>query len=389
MRFVLGKLGLFKAVIAVGFVAALCLSLPVFALPKDVNLQKISKIPSFHEELTEESFLQNSELHEEEPLGDRFLAYQVRLPRGWQRTTSAEQYKGKQLEEAGLSQRILGQVARYVGPGRIDSISKFEIEALNLDHEVTARNWFMNEILARGFSLEGMQVESDKRVEALYVLVEADTAYVVRSVAEINGPRMIVASYYVPDNHWEEERAYQQRAIESFRFVSPEKSRIEMTRSYSFLDLLSFEYPSSWKLVAPNIFDIQGMEAKLVYSPNERILGGEMYISIISVEFEDMFYEEVAYLKERLNDMGLNLGELMEQPDNYVFNDHIYYGYVEVYRAYDPQGMKQEHEYWLAIMEEDRYLYLVTMLTPSRNNEFYGWARNEEAFKTVIESFAL
>jgi hypothetical protein len=40
-------------------------------------------------------------------------------------------------------------------------------------------------------------------------------------------------------------------------------------------------------------------------------------------------------------------------------------------------------------MIEDRYYYIVSMITPGRNTEFVRWARNIEAYREVIESFRL
>lgn len=37
-------------------------------------------------------------------------------------------------------------------------------------------------------------------------------------------------------------------------------------------------------------------------------------------------------------------------------------------------------------MVEDRYYYIVTMLTPGRKADFYTWALNTETFGSVIQS---
>jgi len=258
---------------------------------------------------------------------------------------------------------------------------------VQLEHEVTAKNWFIHEILARGYSLEGLEVYSDRRVEALYVLVEKDSAFVVRAIAEINGPRMVVASYYVPEGRWKEEQAMQQWAVQSFSFISPEVTKIEMTRTYSFLDLVSFEYPASWRLVAPNIYTIDDMEAKLLYSPEQKTLGGQIDVMVVSSEYESVLEEQLAYVRKKISEMGLVPGDLIEKRDDqYAFGPHVLFNTVETYQIKDKDDSIIDHEYWLAILEEDRYYYVITMLTPGRKGEFYNWARNGEAFKTVVES---
>lgn len=369
--------------------AAVCVALPALAQQEYVDMAKIKEIPDYAQELTPEQYAAQSELYEETPQGDAFVAFRVRLPKGWFKapSTVAMEYKKDEKEKAGLNQRILGRIAKYYGPGRIDELSKFEIHAQALEHEVTAKNWFLQEILNRGYVLEGMNIHSDRRVEVQYVMVEKDTAFVVRALAEINGPRIVVASFHVPDNHWQEERAQQQRAIESFEFLHPEKNKIEMKRSYAFLDLLSFEYPASWRLIAPNILSEEAMEAKILHSPDNKVIGGEIHISILSTEFDMALQDELDFLKQEITGRGMVLGDLMETKKDYKLPEHVRYNHTEVYKAVDSLEKVAEHEYWVSIMEEDRYFYVVTMITPGRRGEFYTWARNAEAFQVVVESF--
>ncbi len=355
------------------------------------DTDKIPPIPSYSDELSYDEFVAASDVYEEVPLGDHYLAYKVRLPKKWRREESGRasymEAKSQEEDEFGLSQRLLGEVAQYFGPVRLDALSRFDVKAQNLEYEVTAKNWFIHEILSRGYSLEGLNVYSDRRVEALYVVVEKDTAYVVRAIAEINGPRMVVASYYVPDTYWEKERAEQEWAMKSFQFVSPEQTRIEMTRTYDFLDLLTLRYPASWRLIAPNIFSIEGMEAKLVNSLDDKTLNGEIHVTILSNEYENVLAEEVRYIKEDMQGRGLDIGELKETLNHkYEFEPHVLYSHVEAYSVVDADKNVLAHELWLAVMEEDRYYYVVWMLTPGRDGEFYTWARNGEAFETVITS---
>lgn len=297
----------------------------------------------------------------------------------------------KQIEEEksekGLSRRLLGEVASYHGPVKFGSNSKIDIFALELDHEITARNWLINHVLSNGFSLRGLSVVNDRRVEAAYITLVGDTSYFVRLIAEINGPRIVLVKYSVSERYFQEERSWQQYALESFKFTNPEKNRIEMTRTYNFLELLEFEYPASWRLVAPNIYSVDGMEAKLINTKNEKTLSGEIKIVIVSTELDTSISQEVKYAREDLEAIGLTPGKLLGVIDNYEFNPFILFDRVEVYEANDPKNRIVDHEYWIAVMLEDRYYYIVTMLSPGRDADFYGWARNTEAFQTVVESF--
>ncbi|MGZ9109431.1 MAG: hypothetical protein ACXW4B_11505 [Micavibrio sp.] len=340
-----------------------------------------SKIPDLAGfDISTDEFLSKTDLYEETPFGDKYLAYQLRLPKNWTK-------QGSEITSTvDLSKKLLGEVARYYGPPELDARSYFVIQAAELDYEITAKNWFMNYILSRGYTLQGLKVHSDKRIEALYVFLDKDQTYVVRTVGEVNGSRMVLAMYYVPENRWQAEKALQSNALASFRFLAPETVKVEETRTYAFLDLLRFDYPASWRLLAPNIYSIEAMDAKIISAQEDSILDGEVDIHVVSTELDTTLAEEVKSVQKSLEEKGLVIGKLIEQPDDYKIQEHIYFSRIEIYQANDKDKELLDYEYWIGVLMEDRYFYIITMLTPSRNTDFYLWARNSEAFKTVVQS---
>lgn len=363
---------------------ALCASVFAFCVfPSPVLAQfyeagKIKPVPEY--EIPKEELLSTTDEFSDVPFGDKFLAYKVRLPKGWTKRQSDV------TTNADISKKLLGEIARYYGPNAPDARSYFVIQAAELDYEITAKNWFMNYILSRGYTLQGMTTVSDKRIEALYVLLDKDQSYVVRTVGEVNGSRMILSMYFVPEARWQAEKVLQAQAMKSFQFDSPEKVRVEQTRTYAFLDLLRFDYPASWRLLAPNIYSIEAMDAKIVNASDDSILNGEVDVHVVSTELDTTLAEEVKNVQKSLETKGLVIGKLIEQPQDYKIHDHVYFSRIEVYMANDPNKELVDYEYWIGVLMEDRYFYIVTMLTPARNTEFYVWARNTEAFKMLVQS---
>jgi hypothetical protein len=375
----------------------------VYAQP--ASLFDMPEMPDYSADLSEKDFLENTELISELPFDDKYLAYQIRLPYGWEKQQHTFNSAGKKNEvveendddiqkqkvgsDNDISRRILGEIARYYSPSRIYSRSRIVIKATALDHDISAQSWFISYVLQNGYTLKGLNVISDKRVEGAYITLNKDQSYLVRVIAEINGPRMVIINYYLPDKYFEEERAWQQRILHSFKFIQPEKAVVELKRTYSFLDLLQFDYPSSWRLHAPNIYSIDGMDAKLINTRNEQTLTGEISISVVSTDLDTSIGEEIGYAIEELNNKGLTIGDLIAEIKDYQFHDHIYYSKVEVYEAIDKQERFLDHEFWLTILVEDRYYYFIYMLTPGKDIDFYKWAGNVGAFKTVIESMRI
>jgi hypothetical protein len=374
---------IYSAVFMMFLACAAFTAMPVQnAVAQSFDVNKIPPMPEF--DMSDADFIAKTKLYEETPYGDKYLSYTLRLPTDW-----------KKLETEGSSQSIdtskslLGEVGKFFGPPSLQARSSFIIQATELGYEITAKNWFLNYVLSRGYTLQGMKVVSDRRIEALYVLVEKDTSYVVRAAGEINGSRMVLAMYYIPEGEWEAQKAVQAKSVASFKFLSPEKAKVESTRTYAFLDLLKFDYPSSWRLQAPNIYSTESMSAKIVNSPDDTVLNGQIDVHVVSTELDTTLPEEIKNVQKALNDKGLVIGKLIEQPKDFKSRDHVYFSRIEVYQANDKNKTLVDYEYWIGVLIENRYYYIVTMLTPARQTEFYGWARNSEAFRTVVESMRI
>lgn len=371
-----------------------------------LDLTKVQKVPRYTD-LSQEKFEAETQLREEKPFDDKYLAYTIRIPGNWTRSPEDWQQKLQQQQQeeeerkaeivlgtaqesgatTGLSRRILGRLAKYYSPSRMGLPSYVDVSALELDYEISVRDWFLNYIMTRGYTLQGMEEVNSKRIEALYIIFEGDTSYVVRTVAEINGPRIVVASYYMPENFWMEERAFQEKVMSSFQFVSPEKPKIETARTYSFLEMLRFDYPASWNLFAPNVNSIDSMDVRLVNLNKDDTVNGQIDFHVFSTEMDTTLADEVEFVKDNTKEAGLDIGELIETTDAFKFNDYLFYSRVEVYDAPPRKDTRlPQHELWMAVLAEDRYYYIVTLLTPSRSADFFSWARNYAAYKRILES---
>lgn len=343
----------------------------------------LKPVPAY--DMPKDEFEAKTREFEDTPAGDRYAAYSIRIPIEWQQAKATDEEKGGQSLSGG-SGNLFGEVARFYGPSLLDSRTYFAIQTAELAHDITARNWFLNYIFESGYTLQYMTEISDQKIEALYVEIKDDTSYVVRAIAAINGTRIVMLLYSVPEPKWMEERSMQDNVLRSFAFQNKVDMVIEDRRTYAFLDLLRFDYPSSWRLMAPNIFSVEEMEATILSSPDGKTVSGQIDVHVFSTELETTLAQEVKELQEVVEERGLIIGKLLETPTKFKVHDHIYFSRVEVYEANDKNQALIDHEYWIGVLMEDRYFYIVTMLTPARTADFYGWATNTEAFQSVIET---
>jgi hypothetical protein len=355
--------------------------------PAEVKEEKESlyqPVPPY--EIPPEEFQAKTRVFEDTPNSYETMAYSLRIPKEWEQVKAKEKEEGDKDVVGESSRNILSEVVRFYGPSLLDARTYFTMTLYDLPQEITAENWLLNYAQQNSHPLQFMTVISEKKAEALYVTVEGDTSYVVRALAEMNGNMMAYLAYAIPEQKWKDERPFQDHVLRSFAFKEHLERQVEERRTYAFLDLLRFDYPSSWRLMAPSIYSIEAMDAKIINSIDEKIVKGEIDVHVVSTELDTTLAEEVKVLQKAFEGRGLVIGKLIDQPADFKSNDHIYFSRIEVYQANNKEKTLIDHEYWIGILMEDRYFYIVTMLTPARTIDFYTWATNTEAFETVIET---
>lgn len=341
------------------------------------KIKPLSKVEFF----PEEQFKEKTRMEEVTPYGDEFLNFQVRLPNEW--TENLAELSEKTSSESNPTQNVLGVVARYLSPPNQHLRSFFELEVAELTYEIGARNWFINYVISKGFTLEQVGAEGGRSVEAVYVDVKGDVTYIVRVKAIVNGSRMVLAHYYLPQELYQEERVLQAQVLDSFELINRQKIGVEELNLHAFLDQSFFEYPVSWKLNAPFVKSIDRMRALLYHSTQIGKLNGQMNIYLANRITDTTRANEIALYKERLEIENYELGAFLDQP-KLDFHPDMHFGVTQVYAMNPTVEHMIDYELWVSLMEGDEYIYVVSLLTPSRRSEFYTWARNIEAYKLVL-----
>jgi hypothetical protein len=349
------------------------------------NLDSIKPLSPI-EYVSAEDFNAATKIIEETPYDDEFLSFEVRLPKDWKENTTALNTIGN--IGGGLNDSVLGVVSQYVSPPKNLLRSYFTIEAVELPHEINARNWFIHYVLKSGLSLEQVGFEEDRQVEALYVEVKGDSTQVVRVKAVINGPRMVMARYYVPMELYKEERVQQAQVIRSFELTNRQEENAEEFKIHGFLDQTYFDYPASWTLSAPRIKSIDRMNAMVYHRFPDNKMAGQMNLYLVSKSLGTPRSEELKQLRDKFVIKNYELGKLIETPEM-AYNDEMGLGITQVYSMKSQSLEFVDYELWVSVMENQDYLYVMSLLTPSRNEDFYTWARNIESHKLVLQSIRL
>jgi hypothetical protein len=228
-----------------------------------------------------------------------------------------------------------------------------------------------------------------REIEALYVALENDVTYVVRTRVIINGSRLVVVRYYLPQENYEEEKVLQAQVMSSFRLLQPSKERIETQETYGFLDQSYFNYPKSWTLKEKSILSIERMSALLTQEMTDRktqILEGHIKIKVISRLLKTTLAQEIENFRKDLKIPHYSVGKLIENVD-YTYDPSIRIGKAQLYRLEpDDKVNMQAYEFLVTVMQGDDYYYITSLITPSREQDFYTWAKNMEAARIVNET---
>ncbi len=328
-------------------------------------------------------------LYEDSPGGDKGLSYSLRLPKDWKKSEDVS------MASFMVSDKILGEILRFFGPPVLDSRSSFSMQVISLEYIMTAQQWFLQYLLSNGFTIQGIKEIDEKRAEALYVKVDQGITYVIRAVAVINGKRIAMAQYQMPADNWETEKQMQAQVVDSFKLTHVLEEQSEEMRKYHFLDASVFQYPASWQLNAGStsrgdrmgfeILNVASEEKK--FRQNTKTLNGSIHVDIVSYDFSESIESEVANLKEELSQRGLSLGEALEFPVVFKYDAAVKPGQVEVFKLIDAKNSLLGHEYWIIALDVGEYYYFISLITPSRDEDYFVWARNVEAYKLVIELF--
>ncbi len=382
-----------KSLFLICFAVGLLLASHHNANSADGEAKKSTAIDRFKKPMPEmqplemEKFIELTEEHKDIPYNDKSLAYSIRWPKGW------EKGEDKKVGNFDLNTKLFTSISIFHGPPRMGGRSRLEIKAVDLQYQLTAEQWYLQYVLESGQTLEGFIVHSERKVEALKIVMEHDTSYYVRSTILLNGRRVLMAQYYVPMFFWNDEKALQARCVQSFKELYPREDTIENMAAFQFLDIAEVKYPESWKIWAKPLKDVNKMNIKFLnvretitrWKQTQESIEGQVDATLVSSLSSDSLLREIEEYKKTLEGTGMLVGTKMYTEPELDYNENFSFAVTEVYEGIDSTNDSIDYELWFTVMVSGNYYYFITLLTPSRNESYFTWARNSQTYKIIIE----
>lgn len=340
----------------------------------------------------QEEFEKESTFFKDMPDGNKLLAYEVRVPKGW---------KQQKINDISNSSALLNDVGFYYGPNRIDVRSSLRVSSQKVDKLMSAEHWFINYLMGYSYTIQGYKRINELRVEAEYVKFDHGKTYYVRANILRNGGRIILTEYMVPVEYWDEEKSYAVWSSILFKLRYLEGTITGGVKSQMFLDISRFSYPLEWEIRYSDIrsLDIMRIELALIrvseYADSSGRLttvtsdDGTLLVSAVSnYEDGDVIREKRQHLN-RIEEQGFILGEELPVEEEFYVSDELEVKEVKTLEFTGPRKGYISYEMWFIQLRSGGYDYIVSMVTPSREDSFDIWADNIGSLKLILNSFEI
>jgi hypothetical protein len=348
-------------------------------------------------ELARKNFDENSVLFSSQVFQQPSLAYDIRLSKGFRKVDLGQ---GTGQDKISFGRGLFIKVDDYIGPSYGDLNARFQVSAVKLPFLMNAKNWLLNHILENYYSLIGIDVSSDKRVQAQYVAIRDNVPYVIRAVAQISGNKLLLAEYVVPQDMWGEVRDQAIWSMVTFRLTEPSSEPAEKMKEHLFLDIAQFQYPVSWDFVAApvrnseilsaRLSNVRGGGSKMTAEQKMRdfLLSGRIDIVTPARTNVTKLSDEIQKINSELAAENFKVGDKLNDKHSLKLHPSILKQTIESYQLEGVQTPLAGYEYWIAILTTENRYYFVSLITVSRQHSYLEWSRNISTFEYILKSLS-
>jgi len=333
-----------------------------------------------------DEFLEKTRLVQKTPYDEKVLAYSIRIPKDW------EEGEDKSSSNFILSDKLFLDLNTYYSKAKITGRSRIEIQAINLESNLTAEQWYIQYLLAGGYTAQGFVTHSENKVEALMVVMEQDYSYYLRTLVLMNGSKIIMVRYYIPVAHMNELASLQAKVLESFKVRNVIARPLAETSTYRFLDVAELTYPAEWQVFTKPLRSVDRMDVTIVNTKEFRVgeerasvTEGKVEVMLISSFVENSLVEEVANYKKKIQADGMLVGEKLPFKVELTHVKSVDFGITEIYKMVDSAKSQSDYELWFTVLVAGNYYYLLALLTPSQDENYPVWAENTQNYKIMVE----
>jgi hypothetical protein len=315
------------------------------------------------------------------PFAKADLDFSLMIPKDWEE----EMIVDKAATE--MTPKIVNDIVVFESPMIGTSRATVVVQVLKLEHEISAKNWLRNYILASGYAPEGEVAEiTPVNAAGTFVSTQDGRSTYTRIGVVINAGTAIIVRFDVP-LHLKEYTAYiRDKIVSTLKVTYPKEDPVETQKPVTLVDSIKFYYPISWMSVTPDFRDMNRLSLQLHNKGTTGLVEGYIRFLAVRRTRSSVLMTEAEsvrkYVQETLHMDVLNLvsSDVSGAYDRFPFNRYEVY---DVQRTDKSQNVQQLH--FVALGDKEWYIFAI-LVTPAEHENLYTWARNIRTFDLIIRS---
>lgn len=314
------------------------------------------------------------------PFGNRSLAFSVMLPKTWGVDSSLKVANGE------LTPAALKPLAIFRGMSGDEAYAYLQIQAMLLTREISAASWLQAWALSEGYTVRETRELSPLFVDALLEFFIDETPFTMRAAVKLDGNRLFLVKAFVPSVAYAAMEQTFGLMVASFELAQPGPTpHIESRAHLHLAGRLRLQHPMSWRpRVLTDLPD--GRAAVDLYQIDDAdALQGLLRIKLAEKRVVPSSSTMLASAQAELAEADVTLEEEIHNGPIESPVELYKSGQLVIYLA-SINGSPTPQEVWIYLFETSTHFVAMTLLTPSREAQYYPWAINKRAFELVLDS---
>jgi hypothetical protein len=377
------------------------LFLMFFAFPVMAQ-DKLEKLPDV-ETLDINTFVSNAQKIEKTYKEDTSLDFVMEIPKNFIVVANDK------LKNNVKGDLLYGEIFNAYGPAIEDVIPYISMRSIELKRLISAKNWFVSEVLNRGYTLRGFETDDrEETFDAFYIRLDnVGRTEIVRGRGFLNENRLVLVEYVIPTLLWQSDRDVQIFAMKSFEFAKKYKiSSPEKMMQYTYLDSFYTEFPNSWAFDIDIGDAVNRLDINLKTTDRDRFIFSTADVTVVSSRSLKDRLDKKIYpvglpdvIKERQSAIAL----LKYEADNVLERPKLEVGFetlLNVTEVYPLRKKMSENyvaygknpimrEFWMTVIrtpKDNGKNYVFSMVMPPRGTNIEKWALSVATYRHMIES---
>jgi len=314
----------------------------------------------------------------------------------------------EQLKNTFLNSRLEGEIFHAYGPTVYDVRPYITVSSKEVDRLISIKNWFVSYALKNNYTIRGFEQITQDSIDVFYVRLDSfGRSEAVRSRAFAHEDRIVIIEYVSPVQMFEKEKNRQVYSVQSFEFINNfEVVEPENIVEYEYLENFSFKYPKTWVLTRKNSELTNQHAVELKTSDIRDFLIASVGVEVTSQRSLKDRVDKTIYpvdIPAKIKDIKNKISELGYSSDNVLERhsyDLEYETDIAVTEVYPLRRKKSDvfmndkqnpisNELWVTMIKTpktDGKNYILFMIAPSRDIDFYNWAVAKEAYELMVKT---